>query len=91
MPSRRGGPGRTTRLLGIGTAVILAFDAALLLLLWLLVHRALFGWLALACGVAAALVLVGLRLHARRLQAITRARHDLADELRSLNQFIHRR
>ncbi len=71
--------------------MILAFDAALLLLLWFLLHRALFGWLALACGVAAGLVLVGLRIHARRLQEISRARHELADELRSLNEFIHRR
>lgn len=71
--------------------MILAFDAALLVTLWYLARRPLFGWLALACAVGAALVLVGLRLHARRLREINRSRHELADELRSLNEFIHRR
>lgn len=71
--------------------MILAFDAALLLALWYLARRPLFGWLALACAVAAGLVLIGLRLHARRLREISQSRHELADELRSLNDFIHRR
>lgn len=71
--------------------MILAFDAALLAILWHLARRPLFGWLALACTLAAGLVLLGLRLHARRLHEINRSRHELADELRSLNEFIHRR
>jgi hypothetical protein len=44
-----------------------------------------------ACAAAAGLVLAGLRLHARRIHEIHRTRHELADELRSLNEFIHRR
>ena len=71
--------------------MILAFDAALLLTLWYLAPRPLFLWLAVACAAAAGLVLVGLRLHARRMHEIHRTRHELADELRSLNEFIHRR
>lgn len=71
--------------------MILAFDAALLFTLWYFARRPLFGWLALACVLAAGLVLLGLRLHARHLHEIDRSRHELADELRSLNDFIHRR
>jgi hypothetical protein len=41
--------------------------------------------------VAAVLVLVGLRMHAHRLADISRSRHELADELRSLNEYLHRR
>lgn len=79
------------RILAIGTAVVLAFDAAAFFVLARLLNRPFFNLLGLAFGIAAVLVLGGLYLHARRLEAIQRERRELGDELRSLNDFIHRR
>ena len=41
--------------------------------------------------VAAVLVILGLYFHAQRMEALRRERRELGEELRSLNDFIHRR
>ncbi len=79
------------RLLAIGTAVVLAFDAAAFVVLAAVLHRPLFNAIAAGFGIAAILVIAGLSFNAHRIEAIGRERRELGEELRSLNDFIHRR
>ncbi len=79
------------RLLAVGTAVVLAFDAAAFVVLAAALHRPFFNVLGAGFGIAAALVILGLYFHAQRMEALRRERRELGEELRSLNDFIHRR
>lgn len=78
-------------MLAIGTAVVLAFDAAAFVVLAAMLHRPVFNAIAAGFGIAAALVIGSLYFHARRMESIRRERRELGEELRSLNDFIHRR
>jgi membrane protein implicated in regulation of membrane protease activity len=80
-----------TRAVVLFASAILAFDGVAVIVLGVLAHRPLFIVIGVVTAAAAVATLVSWRRYRASLEGIRRERDQLKDELRTLDDFIHRR
>ena len=80
-----------TRAVVLFASAILGFDGVAVIVLGVLAHRPLFIVIGAVTAAAAVATLVSWRRYRANLEGIRRERDQLKHELRTLDDFIHRR